>query len=183
MCYSAEVSFLTWGFGMLAAAILFNAGAPLRSFAFPLVFTQMQLIEGLRWIQAVDEPILALAGKIAIYLQPAVALYEGGMYGLIAPYLVAQTIAEVLFGSRDLRFTVAGDGHFRWDWLGNASAYTMTPYWVALTYATYKLYPLPVFLGMAGLLLYYNIAHLKYRTVGSLWCVAANLLWIYYLLR
>lgn len=33
---------------------------------FPLVVTQMQLIEGLRWIHALDERILAVLGKIAL---------------------------------------------------------------------------------------------------------------------
>jgi hypothetical protein len=183
MCYSAEVSFLTWGFGMACAAFLYSKGVPVQSFLFPLVFVQMQLVEGLRWIQAVDESILAVAGKIVIYLQPAAALYEGGNTGLIAPYFIAQTLTETIFGGRTMQFKIAGDGHLRWDWLGNQWPLAMAPYWAGLTYGGYTLYPLPIFLLMAGILLYYAIGHRKYGTAGSLWCVAANLLWVYYLLR
>ncbi len=183
MCYSAEVSFMTWGFGMACAAFLYSTGVPVKAFLFPLVFVQMQLVEGLRWIHAVDESLLAVAGKLVLYLQPAAALYEGGNRTFIVPYLVAQAVLEALFGGRDLRFSIAGDGHFRWDWLGERSMLTMVPYWGMLAYGAYKLYPLPIFLGMTGLLGYYSAAHWTYGTAGSLWCVAANVLWIYYLLR
>jgi hypothetical protein len=167
---------------MACAAFLYSTGVPVQSFLFPLVFVQMQLVEGLRWSNAVDEAILALAGKLVLYLQPAAALYEGGNMGFIAPYLIVQTIAEVLTGGRDLHFRIAGDGHFRWDWLGTQWPITLAPYWAMLAYSTYQLYPRPVFLGLVALLVYYNMTHWKYGTSGSLWCVAVNLLWIYYLL-
>ena len=59
----------------------------------------------------------------------------------------------------------------------------MVPYWIALALAAYVVLPLPVYAAMVGLLVYYNVKHWDYATVGSLWCVSVNILWIYYLLR
>jgi hypothetical protein len=184
MCYSAEVSFVTWGFGMMCAAILASSGQPVTSFLFPLVVTQMQLIEGLRWINALPDDILALLGKLTIYLQPLAAMVEGGVATKwMALYAVSQALTELLFGSRDLRFVVAGDGHFRWKWIESVGGIAMVPYWIALALAAYVVLPLPVYAAMVGLLVYYNVKHWDYVTVGSLWCVSVNILWIYYLLR
>ena len=109
MCYSAEVSFGTWTFGMLCAAILSQQGKP---YLFPLVVSQMQLVEGLRWIDAVDERLLSILGKLVLFAQPVAAFYEAKKYAFILPYVVIQAISEFLYGSRDLRFVVAKDGHF-----------------------------------------------------------------------
>ena len=184
MCYSAEVSFLTWGFGMVAAAVLYSTGHPIKSFLFPLIFVQMQLVEGLRWIHALPEPLLAWMGKLTLYAQPIAAMIEGGVAtNWIALYAVSQAIVEALFGSRDLRFMVAEDGHFRWKWVESLGGLAMVPYWIALALAAYVALPLPVYASMVSLLIYYNVNHWDYGTVGSLWCVSVNLLWIYYLLR
>jgi hypothetical protein len=77
----------------------------------------MQLIEGLRWINAIDERILAVLGKIAIAIQPVAAFYESGKTGFIAPYIGLYALLEIVRGSRDLRFVVAEDGHLQWKWL------------------------------------------------------------------
>lgn len=182
MCYSAEVSFLTWGFGMASALLLWSQGQPLKSFIFPLVVVQMQLIEGLQWMGAVDERLLAIAGKLAIYAQPVAGMVEAGRMSWILPYVVLQGLLELLAGSRNLSFAVAEDGHLRWDWLDEGSM-TSIPYWVALFAVTYILYPPGVGLFFLGLLLYYGVKHWKYETWGSTWCVSVNLLWFYYLLR
>lgn len=180
MCYSAEVSFGTWAFGMVSAYILSRRGV---SVLFPLAVTQMQLVEGLRWIQAVDERILAVLGKLTLVAQPVAGLYEAGASQYILPYLVAQGITEFLYGSRDLRFLVADDGHFQWKWLESSSSWVAVPYWIALTYAAIKILPLPLNFLLLGLYAYYTLQHGRYKTEGSLWCVSVNLMWIYYLLR
>lgn len=180
MCYSAEVSFLTWGFGMACAAVLAATGQSWKSFAFPLTVAQMQLVEGLRWSEAVDERLLSLLGKLAIYAQPVAVMVEGKMTQWAVPYVVVQVLAEALFGSRDLRFVVADDGHFQWKWIqGNASL----PYWIALLITTYWRFPLPVFLAGWGSLLYFVLQNWEHNTVGSLWCVWSNLWWMYYLTK
>jgi hypothetical protein len=180
MCYSAEASFGTWAFGLVATAILWSQKKP---FLFPLVVSQMQLVEGLRWIRIVDERVLALLGKLALAAQPVAGLYEAGVPQYILPYVIAQGILELLYGSTDLRFTVAPDGHFRWHWLEPSSRLVMLPYWIALTYAAVLLFPL-WFVGVLGALYaYYTLRHGQYKTEGSLWCVSVNVMWIYYLLR
>lgn len=183
MCYSAEVSFLTWGFGMAAAAVLAYLGKPVRSFLFPLVVSQMQLIEGLRWINAVDERFLALAGKLAIALQPAAAFYEAGKTTFILPYLGAYALLEAFRGSRDLRFVVAEDGHLQWKWLFDPVSMDALLYWVALLVSTSFLFFGYIGIFFLALFAYFYINHEEYETYGSLWCVWVNLLWIYYLLR
>lgn len=182
MCYSAEVSFLTWGFGMMSAFVLWSQGYPLKTFIFPLVFVQMQLVEGLRWMNAVDERILAVLGKLAIYAQPVAGMIELGKPSWILPYVVSQGLMELLAGSRNLSFAVAKDGHLRWDWIDEASI-AAVPYWIALFVVTGLLYPQAIRLLMIGLLVYYGVMHWQYETWGSVWCVSVNLLWIYYLLR
>jgi hypothetical protein len=175
---------MTWGFGMVCAAFLAFTGQPVKSFLFPLVFVQMQLVEGLRWTKALPEDTLALLGKVTIYLQPLAAMVEGGVATKwMALYAVTQTLAELLFGSRDLRFVVAEDGHFRWKWLESLGGIAMVPYWIALALAAYVALPLPVYTAMVGLLVYYIMNHWDYGTMGSLWCVSVNILWLYYLLR
>jgi hypothetical protein len=183
MCYSAEVSFLTWGFGMMCAAVLASLGKPVKSFLFPLVLTQMQLIEGLRWIHAVDERILALLGKLAIALQPAAAFYEAGKTNFILPYLGAYALLELVRGSRDLRFVVAEDGHLQWKWLFDPVSADALFHWTAFLVSTSFLYYGNVGFFFLALFVYFYINHEPYNTYGSLWCIWANLVWIYYLLR
>ena len=183
MCYSAEVSFLTWGFGMACAAVLAFTGQPVKSFLFPLVVTQMQLVEGLRWINAVDERFLAIAGKLAIALQPAAAFYEAGKATYIPIYIGVYALHEIMRGSRDLRFVVAEDGHLEWKWLFDPVSMDALLYWVALLVSTSFLYFGKVGIFFLVLFAYFYINHQPYNTYGSLWCVWVNLLWIYYLLR
>lgn len=186
MCYSAEVSFLTWGFGMACAAVLAFTGQPVKSFLLPLVVTQMQLIEGLRWIGAVDERLLAVAGKLTIYAQPIAAMIEGNVATKwIALYAVVQTIAELLYGKRNLTFKLQEDGHFKWNWIYDRTIFPSAwlPYYIALLFASYMVLPLWVWVMTWGGYVYYYLRHWEYGTHGSLWCVFANLLWIYYLLR
>ena len=166
---------------MACAAFLAFTGHPIKTFAFPLVVTQMQLVEGLRWIRALPDTVLAPLGKLVLYAQPAVGLFEAGQSQWILPYVIAQAIAEFVGGSRDLRFVVAEDGHFSWKWLPNLLA--LLPYCVALFYAAGILFPRWVNTILLGLLAYYLFGHLRYDTWGSLWCVSVNGLWIHYLLR
>ena len=183
MCYSAEVSFLTWGFGIASSLVLYLTGQPVRSFAFPLAVSQMQLVEGLRWVHAMDERILAVLGKIALGIQPAAGLYEAGKTNLVLPYLVVYALSELLFGSKDLRFVVADDGHLKWKWLFAAGSIPAILYWVGLVATTWVLLPLPLWLFFLALYLYFLAGHAKYGTYGSLWCIWVNLMWVYYLLR
>lgn len=178
MCYSPEVSFGTWGFGLLASLYLYTQGKP---FLFPLVVSQMQLIEGFRWIHALDERVLAVLGKLALYSQPVAAFVEAKQYVYIYPYILVQSITELFFGSRDLRFVTAADGHFEWKWSVNPISLAALPYWIGLIKGSSFLLSREVGLFMLALFAYYLLTHGKYNTVGSLWCVSVNLLWIYYL--
>lgn len=180
MCYSAEVSFGTWAFGMVCSFILSQQGKP---YLFPFVVSQMQLVEGLRWIEAVDERILAVLGKLVLFAQPVAAFYEAKKYAFILPYIVVQAIVELLYGSRDLRFVVADDGHFAWKWSFDPASLEALPYWIGLVLGTYYLLPREVGAIMLGLLAYFYIYHAQYGTYASLWCVWVNLLWVYYMLR
>lgn len=180
MCYSAEVSFGTWAFGMACAGLLWKRNQP---FLFPFVVTQMQLIEGLRWIDALDERILAVLGKLTLILQPVAGLYEAKVSQFILPYLVIQGALEALYGSKDLRFLVAPDGHFQWKWLDPPSRLVMLPYSIALAFAATLLFPLWFVALLAGLYLYYELRHGRYDTQGSLWCVSVNIMWVYYLFK
>lgn len=183
MCYSAEVSFGTWIFGMLSAWTLMQSGASLQSLAFPLSVTQMQLVEGLQWIRAVDERVLAILGKLVLLLQPVAAFYEAKQYGFIAPYLAIQAVNEALYGSRDLRFTLADDGHFKWNWSFDPVSLQALPYWIGLFVGASFVVSRPVAIGLMALLAYFYVNHAKYETYGSLWCVWVNLMWVDYLLR
>lgn len=183
MCYNAEVSFGTWAFGMLSAWVLSQSGMPLRAMAFPLSVTQMQLVEGLRWIDAVDERVLSVLGKLVLVLQPVAAFVEAKQYGFIAPYLTVQAIVEYLYGSRDLRFTVADDGHFKWNWSFDPVSVQALPYWIGLVIGAWFVVSRPMAIVLLALLGYFYINHAKYETYGSLWCVWVNLMWIEYLLR
>lgn len=180
MCYSAEVSFGTWGFGILASLYLAANG---KSYLFPLVVSQMQLVEGLRWIHAVDERILAVFGKIVLYAQPVAAFYEAKRYSFILPYVVLQSLVEILYGSRDLRFVLSPDGHFEWKWSFTPVSIEAIPYWVGLFVGASFLLPREVSFFMMSLFLYFYLNHAQYNTYGSLWCVWVNLLWVYYLLQ
>lgn len=183
MCYSAEVSFLTWGFALTCAVVLTATGQPLNSFAFPLVVSQMQLVEGLRWIHAAPDSVLAPLAKLVLYAQPVAGLYEAGQTQWVLPYVVAQGIAEIVGGSRDSRFVVAADGHLSWKWLPEIGSPVSFPYWIGVVFVAYTLFPLWVNAILSALLVYYVAGHSQYKTWGSLWCVSVNLLWIYYLLR
>lgn len=180
MCYSPEVSFGTWIFGLIVSAYLYYNNKP---FLFPLVISQMQLIEGLRWIHAVDERVLAIAGKIALYLQPVAAFYEAGKPSFILPYSIVQILNELIYGSRDLRFITAKDGHFEWKWSFDPISLQALPYWIGMFLGTYYILPPEIGLIMMGLFAYFYINHSKCNTYGSLWCVSVNILWIYYLFK
>lgn len=180
MCYSPEVSFGVWIAGIIASIYLYQKGKP---FLFPLVVSQMQLVEGLRWINAFNEQPLAILGKIVLYAQPIAALYEAKQYSFLLPYLITLLLVEWLFGSRDLRFVMAEDGHFSWKWIKSPFSIETVPYWIGLVVGASYLLPPEMSLLMFGLLGYFYVHHNKYNTYGSLWCVWVNILWIYYLLR
>jgi hypothetical protein len=183
MCYSAEVSFGTWAFGMLSALALLQKGQSLQSIAFPLMITQMQLVEGLQWIRAVDESTLAILGKLVLFLQPVAAFYEGKKYAFVLPYVVAYSIMELFYGSRDLRFVVAEDGHLEWKWNFDPASLEALPYWIGLFVGTYFILTGEIGAFMLALLAYFYVYHREFNTYSSLWCVWVNLLWIYYLVR
>jgi hypothetical protein len=183
MCYSAEVSFGTWAFGMLSALALLQKGQSLQSMAFPLMISQMQLVEGLRWMGDVDESTLAILGKLVLALQPAAAFYEAKQYSFILPYLVVQALVELMYGSRDLRFVVAQDGHFAWNWNSDPMSLQALPYWIGLFVGASFILPRAVSAVMMALFVYFFVNHGEYKTYGSLWCVWVNLLWVYYLVR
>lgn len=183
MCYSPEVSFGTWAFGMLSAFVLLQKGKSLQSIAFPLIISQMQLVEGLQWIRAVDESTLAILGKIVLFLQPVAAFYEAKKYSFILPYAIAYGAMEALYGSRDLRFVVAEDGHLEWKWNFDPASLEALPYWIGLVVGTYFILSGEIGLLMISLLVYFYAYHREYKTYASLWCVWVNLLWVYYLVR
>ena len=183
MCYSPEVSFGTWAFGMLSAFALLQKGQSLQSIMFPLVITQMQLVEGLQWIRAVDESTLAILGKLVLFLQPLAAFYEAKKYAFVLPYVIAYGVMEALYGSRDLRFVVAEDGHLEWKWNFDPISVAAVPYWIGLFVGASFLLPREVSLGMMALFVYFFVNHAQYKTYGSLWCVWVNLLWVFYLVR
>jgi len=178
MCYSAEVSFGTWFFGIMCSILLYQQGKP---FYFPFAVSQIQLIEGLRWIDAVDERILSVLGKLALISQPVALFYEGKKYSFVIPYLVIQAINELLYGSRDLRFVVADDGHFSWMW--NFDYITSLPYWIGLSIGAYFALKTELVVGLLALFAYFYVNHRQYSTFGSLWCVWSNFMWVYYMLR
>ena len=180
MCYSPEVSFGVWITGIFVSLYLYMNGKP---FLFPLVVSQMQLVEGLRWINIFNERILAILGKIVLYAQPIAAFYEAKKYSFILPYIIAQSLTELLYGSRDLRFIVAEDGHFTWKWIKNPLSIETIPYWIGLLLGASFILPTELSAILLGLLAYFYINHAKYNTYGSLWCVSVNILWIYYLFR
>jgi hypothetical protein len=180
MCYSPEVSFGVWITGIFASLYLYTNGKP---FLFPLIVSQMQLVEGLRWINIFNEKILAILGKIVLYAQPIAAFYEAKKYSFILPYIIAQSLTELLYGSRDLRFIVAEDGHFTWKWIKNPLSIETIPYWIGLLLGASFILPTGLSAILLGLLAYFYINHAKYNTYGSLWCVSVNILWIYYLFR
>jgi hypothetical protein len=180
MCYSPEVSFGVWITGIFASLYLYTNGKP---FLFPLVVSQMQLVEGLRWVNIFNERILAILGKIVLYAQPIAAFYEAKKYSFILPYIIAQSLTELLYGSRDLRFIVAEDGHFTWKWIKNPLSIETIPYWIGLLLGASFILPTELSVILLGLLAYFYINHAKYNTYGSLWCVSVNILWIYYLFR
>lgn len=180
MCYSPEVSFGVWIAGIFASLYLYMNGKP---FLFPLIVSQMQLVEGLRWINLIDERILSILGKIVLYSQPIAAFYEAKKYSFILPYIIAQSITELIYGSRDLRFIVAEDGHFSWKWIKNPLSNETIPYWIGLLLGASFILPTELSTILLGLFLYFYINHAKYNTYGSLWCVSVNILWVYYLFR
>jgi len=180
MCYNPLVSFGTWTVGLVASIYLFSKG---KSFLFPLVVSQMQLVEGLRWLDIMDERILAVCGKLALYAQPVAAFYEAKQYAFILPYILVQGLTELSMGSRDLRFVVAKDGHFAWKWSFDPISIEAVPYWVGLILGASFILGNGVGTFMLALFAYFYINHAKYGTSGSLWCVWVNLLWVFYLLR
>jgi hypothetical protein len=168
---------------MLSALALLQKGQSLQSMAFPLMISQMQLVEGLRWMGDVDESTLAILGKLVLALQPAAAFYEAKQYSFILPYLVVQALVELMYGSRDLRFVVAQDGHFAWNWNSDPMSLQALPYWIGLFVGASFILPRAVSAVMMALFVYFFVNHGEYKTYGSLWCVWVNLLWVYYLVR
>lgn len=178
MCYSPEVSFTTWTIGIISSIYLFYQGKP---FIFPLVVSQMQLVEGLRWINIIDEKIIAILAKIVLFLQPVAAFVEAGKYSYILPYVLAQTAATAAAGSRDFRFIVADDGHFEWKWITNVFSIETIPYWVGLVVGSSLIFSHGIGLLLLAFLAYFYINHKEYNTFGSLWCFSVNIMWIYYI--
>jgi hypothetical protein len=117
----------------------------------------------LRWIKVVDERVLAVLGKFVLYSQPVAAFYEAKRYSFILPYIVIQSITELIYGSRDFRFLVAKDGHFEWKWIKSPLSIETIPYWIGLLLGGSFIFPMEIFILMAGLFTYFYIITLKTR--------------------
>lgn len=183
MCYSAPASFSAWGIAMISLIYLLQKGVPFRDLVFATTFSQMQLFEGLRWLNAGNETFLALAAKASLYLQPIALLYEFKYpVWLYIVYVIIQSLLEYNIGSDDYRFTVAKNGHFVWNFL-SGSPYSFIPY--------FAIFGLVLFSKFKPIAIVWNLLFFGYclytyfdsKTWGTIWCYWSNGLWIYYLLQ
>lgn len=191
MCYSANVSLLTFTIGIgFSALLVFSEDKYHRLLGWFLGFVSfMQLIEYLLWMHPVcDEynKMISLIGMVLNHLQPVVlALLTGLFYrqrlpvlaALVAVYLAVIIPYSAQFTS-DLRCSTrqceATDPHIVWNW--NTMKGDRLVYLVFLgTFVGVGLAGMPLKVGglfAAGSVLTYGLSSLIYdrKVMGSLWC-------------
>lgn len=174
MCFSFEVSILTYIFGMLSAFIIGFK----KELILPIVFTQMQLIEGLIWKFPQYNYILSILAFLIIFIEPIASIISYSTnYYMIIFYLI---LTPYIFNNTDKFITTIGrNGHLRWNWLDLN--------WIQIIlFAFFLLYPIKNILGLIFTIfilvisLYYGYND---QTFGTNFCYWINLIWIYLLIK
>jgi hypothetical protein len=183
MCYSAPASFTAWGFAMASLLFLLYRGVPFRKLAFATTFSQMQLIEGLRWLNIGNESILAFLAKANLYLQPISLLYQFEYPTLvIISYILGQLFVEILYGSNEYSFTVAKNNHFQWNFISD-SVLLFLPYFFVFGLVLVSNFKAIAVVWNILFLAYCLYTYKEHGTWGTIWCYWSNALWAYYLLQ
>lgn len=152
---------------------------------FMLIFTQMQLVEYFLWKNLTIPKVNAFWSAVGLALVLAEA---GGSVNLLTdkkPLMIyaLACLAYILTQPIDLRTTIGGNGHLRWNWLMPSWSLWMLGWLVAMFL---PLYVTKEYVGLVyGLVVFLisMIFNYKYGTTGSYWCVLALGTWIIMLMR
>ena len=200
MCWNATVSLNTFAFALFAVALAYvnkYNDTPLAVYGMYLLFASMQLIEGGVWLTlnradgAQWNRALSIVGFVVISLQPLVSLLTiRGRDALRAKLLLAYvaflavTCVYVLtVASTDFRTLPASNGHLDWKWL--SPMFESSVGWcITLVWLTFLLLPWLLnrtYFSLAFILAAFVVsvvAFYKARTIGSMWCWIANLVFL-----
>lgn len=191
MCYSAEVSLLSFAMGAGFSTLLFFSERPFHRLlgAFLGFVSLMQFIEYLLWMHPICDTYnktVSVVGMILNHSQPIVlALLTGLFYrknigillGIVAAY-TAIIIPYSLQYTSDLQCTTrlcgATDPHLVWNW--NSLKYNYPVYYAFLaTFVGVALVGMPSLEGISfaiGATATYGLSSLIYerKVMGALWC-------------
>lgn len=202
MCWNATVSLNTFAFALFVIVLAYvNSYASLTVCALYLLFAGIQLVEGLVWLTLDTNGgwnvALAVAAYVIIWLQPIASLLsvrgrDALRNKLAIAYvgsMLALSIAWWLWDSSptDFRMVPSSNGHLEWKWM---SPLFGSPIGIAMISLWLFFFLLPAWLNgtyhmlVLGLVTFFISLYTfaQARTVGSMWCWIANLLFVVILL-
>jgi hypothetical protein len=204
MCWNQYVSINTFAFGIFGLLLFAfnNTYSQYRlpafnnpyTYLFMLSIILMQLVEFFLWRNLKNKSInriISTMGLLLIFLQPAASILlirELGLRNkLLALYGVLASVVFVYnLATSDIHTTVSPCKHLSWNWVSYGSP--LADVLVKLGYLVFLFFPLMynkyylslIFLAVyMGFIYYYN----KTGSAGSLWCLSANVIMVYLLIR
>lgn len=188
MCWSAEVSILTYVFNLVGCCVAwYSRMVPINVILFLNFTALIQLVEFFLWI-SLDKPVMNTAvsyiGLVLILLQPFVSVYLFTEGRLRIFLLILYSILTLIWlpGQKVKPFTKISDvdSHLEWNWFDGF------PRLFAYIWMTF--FTLPILYNRQYLLLFSAITTLAmslfqfYRgdTWKSLWCWSSNFTWLFF---
>lgn len=187
MCWSKEVSLISWIIGTLGSMLLYRRNKSLGLFFF--VASQMQLIDGLLWVSYEQNnlsmnTLVSKIGAIINHMEPIV-LWMGipnpsRILNIMGSLYTISAIVYTKYVIKNLKPAVVTEQsapHMVWDW-NNKNYNTMFYYGMFLPFLTYGMYYASgknVIIGSIPVisLLTSSLVYQKQRVVGSMWCFFA----------
>jgi hypothetical protein len=211
MCYSKEVSAITYGIGSISSGLLYKVASDrdddtLKIVALFFLFViQMQLVDFILWSSGPKctsiNKLTSNIGSILNHAQPVV-LYSLVRYfnkegydkhkrlidGLIIVYIVALIVYSLTSMPISKCSEASIDKHMKWYWnLGTNSGILYTTYIIAFAglfyYGTKPPYNNTI--GIIAVLsyMYTSVMYRKTWVIGSMWCWIAALIPVFLLVK
>ena len=187
MCWSKEVSLVSWILGTIGSLLLYKRDKAMGLFL--LVTCQMQLIDGLLWISYENNNLdmnllVSKIGAIINNLEPIV-LWLGipnpsrllNSMGYLYTTLAIFYTNHVIKNMKPSNVTKESAPHLVWDW--NHQKYATRFYYFAflpfITYGVYYASEKNVIIGSIPIvsLLTSTLVYHRTKSVGSMWCFFA----------
>ena len=186
MCWNAEVSFQSFGIGLIGIIVASNMGTSPSMLLFFATIVFMQLIEGIVWTYGSNPDInfyASVSAAALLMIQPIASILAIAPTSYISPmiisYIVMGLITHLIEHKTDPRslreqYRMVGTPHLHWKWLDPIPWASLTVYFIFLIGPLFltKQYD---FIALVLLTLAFSVYSFG-KGWGSMWCWIVNLM-------